>query len=74
MNKGIVRAGLLVCLAAVRCASSSGGGGEAGGDAQACLPAGGMPPDASLCVPGQEPCCAPATCTAVPGGFACLVK
>ena len=40
----------------------------------ACLPAGGMPPDASLCVPDGEACCAPATCQAVPGGFAGLAR
>ena len=42
-------------------------------DAAACIPAAGLPPHASVCVPqGSPPCCPGGSCQAVPGGFACL--
>jgi hypothetical protein len=38
-----------------------------------CLQGTALPPNATTCVPSDagDPCCPPATCQQVPGGFAC---
>lgn len=64
-------------LASCRCGSPSSSADAGiqygdGGFHVICLAGSAAPPHATLCVPDAgPPCCPPATCAAVPGGFAC---
>lgn len=69
--------GMRSYLAVMLCLTACGGPPFAVGELAsglepvACLSGTEAPPRATLCEPAGTPCCAPATCVAVPGGYAC---